>query len=83
VQIQVGFWIVDVYELLPFLLLLLVRGLFFLARNVCLVLLALAFAGGGGVNQLSDAGTPGAYNRVVDFLSGLIIGGTYKEQKVK
>jgi hypothetical protein len=83
VQIQISSQIVNVYELLPLLLLLLVRGLPLSACNVCLVLLTLAFAGGGGVNQLSNAGTPGAYNRIVNFLSGLIISRTYKEQKME
>jgi hypothetical protein len=32
---------------------------------------------------LSDAGTSGARNRVVDFLSGLIVGGTHDGRKVE
>jgi hypothetical protein len=67
----------------PILLLLLVCCRLFSVRNVCLVLLALALTGGGGVNQLSDSGTSGVYNRVVDFLFSLIVGGTYNRRKVE
>jgi hypothetical protein len=32
---------------------------------------------------LSYAGTPGVHNRVIDFLSGLIVGGTHDGRKVE